>query len=164
MYNAILIVFSFCACGFGLLTANMNLSRRGNNLNFIPFSRPIHLKRLNRKGSLCKIIAKPKECIDLAERLDIFAVHYLVANVSLVIPSPNDVLISGTFQSKICWGLFQDNSTISSSFKSVLLNNLDPDIPKKVFMDHPEYDDEISSTGIVDVGEIVSQYLSLELD
>jgi len=59
-------------------------------------------------------------------------------------------------------GAVLDVEIIKSNFETMLLNNAENE-EKLSIDDETDYDDEVKSDGSIDIGEISSQYLALEL-
>ena len=76
----------------------------------------------------------------------------------------NTILIEGSLAATISNGEYFPNDNINSDFDTVLLDNSNSLLYDKINIDEAQdFDDEVGPNGEIDIGEIASQYLSLEL-
>lgn len=126
----------------------------------IEFSRPLKVDRVPRTGSFEVIRAEPDECLAMAERLGIPAVHSLSARLKA---SP--------------WrgGGLKVEGSLSADLEQVSIVSLEPfrhqvEIPVlRYFLPggaagDEELDVDVIESGHIDLGEVVGETLALELD
>lgn len=127
------------------------------------FSRIINIDQIPKlKPVLCRLLAKEEERKNLAERFDIPFLLYFAANVTLLRKDDITILVNGKFEMHLKSGDVLEKEVISSDFESVLLNNSGEGSGMSIET-ATDFDDEIKSDGNIDIGEIASQYLALEL-
>ena len=95
-------------------------------------------------------------------RLDLPQILYLSANVTLVRDDAVSITVTGNLEAHIKSGEYLDPEIIISDFDTLILDTSTGNAGISI-EEATDYDDEVSPTGEIDVGEIVSQYLSLEL-
>src|SRR5665213_3209934 len=111
--------------------------------SFTPeFSRPLLVDRVPRKGSHEHFQADPGECAKLAKRFSIHALHKLSARLLLMPWRGGGVKVTGTVKAEV-----------ERYF-----------LPANKIDDNIEDDADPITNGEIDLGEIVAETLSLELD
>eukprot|EP01041_Mallomonas_annulata_P014632 gene14632-31136_t len=145
------------------LDLSLNAKKQSNVIQSSPeFSRILNIANIPaRRPVLCKILAKDTELQALARRLDTYSVQYLAANVTVQRENPSAILVEGSFEAYIKDGEFLDAERVQYDFETLLLDTSGDGAVS--FEEATEYDDEVPPSGDVDIGEIVTQYLSLEL-
>ena len=123
------------------------------NVNQVPDSRPV----------LCRLVAKEKERIGLQERFDLPTIAYFSANVTASRPDASSVLIEGSLEAHIKVAKAAKLHRIRTDFDTMLLDTTGRAGADMKIEESMEYDDEVSVDGTIDIGEIASQYLSLEM-
>lgn len=128
------------------------------------FSRILNIGQLTGdRPVLCKLVAKETERMGLAARFDIPELLHLAANVTIVRRDTSTIYVEGVLEASISY-LVNEPETLTATFDTLLLDNVGKaDDTTLSFDDNTDYDDEVDEDGNVDVGEIVAQYLSLEL-
>lgn len=125
------------------------------------FSRVVNVDQIPPKRPvLCRIIAKENERIGLAQRFDIEEITYFGANITLSRHDENTIFAEGNLKAVWKAGATLDPDTITCDFDTTILDTKNGDLN---FEEEMDYDDEIRSDGNIDIGEIASQYLSLEI-
>lgn len=115
-----------------------------------------------RRPVLCKLLAKEKERIGLAERFDIPELTYFAANVTVSRQDPGTIMVKGTLEAHMKGGDIMPLEVITSEFDTMILDNTGASTG--VSLDEAmDYDEEVDKDGNIDLGEIAAQYLSLEL-
>lgn len=133
-----------------VVPVNPEFSRKVN-VGKVPFNRPV----------LCRVIAKEAERQGLCTRFDVFDLQYFGANITLSRQDDVSILIEGILEARIKHADVLDPETIVTDFDTTLLfNGASAGIS---FDDATDYDDEIDSSGDIDVGEIASQFLGYEI-
>lgn len=122
----------------------------------------IHTFMTEKRPVLCKLVAKENERKALCNRFDLPNLAYFAANVTVSKTGIATVLVEGTLEALITSPIMEEGQRIITAFETVLLNNIGAS-EKLSFDDNTDYDDEINANGDVDVGEIASQYLGMEL-
>lgn len=126
------------------------------------FSRILNAGKIPaRRPVLCKILAKDFELDGLTKRLDTFRLEYFAANVTIQRESSFGILVKGEFEAFIKDDEFLESERVCSDFDTLLLDTTAVDAIS--FEDATEFDDEVPSNGDIDIGEIVTQYLQMEL-
>jgi uncharacterized metal-binding protein YceD (DUF177 family) len=126
----------------------------------IEFSRPLKVDRVPRDGSLEEIAAAPPECAALAKRLGVPAVHAVSARLRANPWRGGGLKIEG----KLVADLDQLSVVSLEAFRhTVEFPVLRYFLPPGAAVDAGEDVDAIEA-GHVDLGEVVSETLALELD
>ena len=134
------------------------------------FSRIVNVGQVppNGRPVLCRIIAKEKERLGLSKRFDIDELTFFSANVTLTRRDSNSVHVTGNFEAQMKVAELVPAEVLMGEFDTLLLDNsgnggsyggdsyLD-------FSSNMDYDDEVGADGSIDIGEIASQYFSLEM-
>lgn len=134
------------------------------------FSRCLNVGQVSRRPVLCKLLAKEGERAALAERFDVPEISYFAANVTLTRQDELTIVVEGSIEAIITAGkasaalseLQLAPEKIVGDFTTLLLDNSSTKTPVD-FDSATDYDDEINEDGVIDIGEIAAQYLSLEL-
>ena len=135
----------------------------------LEFSRPIDLDEIEKNGLQREIIAEVQECVALAQRFGIPGLEDLRATLNIrKLDHGETVTVTGHMTAKVTQkctvSLDPFEADMSVELKQVFVRagapvteaNLDPD-------EEDTYDEEIEGNAI-DLGEMVAQCLSLELD
>ena len=128
----------------------------------IEFSRIVNSAQITeRRPVLCKVVAKDHERVALAERLDVYQIPYLAANITITRRDRASILVEGVLSAQIKDGEELDPYDVTCDFDTLILDN---SVGSGVsFEEATDYDDEIGPSGDLDIGEITTQYLSMEL-
>jgi len=133
------------------------------------FSRLLGLDEIDSDGSQCKIRADGEECAALARRFGILAVYGLSATLSFSKSTEGETVavrgrLSARVEQKCTVSLDPFDENISAEIDQIFVRTRDR--PMAIILD-PEKDeayDEIIEGNSIDIGEMVAQCLSLELD
>lgn len=127
------------------------------------FSRIINAAQVPaRKPVICKIVAKEKELAALATRLKVPGLKQFTAEITLSRTDATSILVEGTIVATVYNGEMFPEDEISEEFDTVILDN--SSLSEKISIeDAVDYDDEVGHNGDIDIGEIASQYLSMEI-
>jgi uncharacterized metal-binding protein YceD (DUF177 family) len=125
------------------------------------FSRPLTVDRVPRGGSYEKIAAGPAECMALAKRLDVAAIHALGAEMRATPWRGGGLKLEGALKADV-----EQVSVVSlEAFRHVVeypvLRYFMPP-GAEALADDADFD--IIAAGLVDLGEVVAETLALELD
>lgn len=117
------------------------------------------------------ITATPEECAALAERLDLRELESLTAKLSIRRVSGGSVLrVAGHIDAEVVQScvvsLLDVPSTISADFETFFTqdNEADNHAKELSFTAEDEDSPEMIVNGMIDLGEVVTQYLSLNLE
>ena len=111
---------------------------------------------------MCKLLAKETERVALAQRFDIPDLVFLGANVTMSRDDPMSITVTGTLEARIKAGEFLDAETIVCDFDTLILDNQEGKGGMSI-EDATDFDEEVGADGSIDIGEIVAQYLCMEL-
>lgn len=151
----------------------------------IEFSRMISINQVpTRRPVLCRLLAKDNERAAISRRFDLpeNALKYFSSNVTVAWKDSTSMIVTGKYAAKIQIEEqdvspsdteeseeleseldIKNFSVIKGDFETLLLYN-PPNAAVKIQLDEQEdYDDEIRSDGMLDIGEIATQYLGMEL-
>lgn len=114
------------------------------------------------------IEANAKECEALARRFDLRELSGLTAKLNIRrVTGGSSIRIEGDFEADViqtCVVSLQDvHGRVEGHFDTFLTEE-PPEAPGEVYIDDDETSPEIVANGMIDLGEMVSQYLSLELN
>jgi uncharacterized metal-binding protein YceD (DUF177 family) len=134
------------------------------------FSRPVAIEGLIPDKARHEVIeATPEECAALAKRFDLRELSGFRARVNIRrIPGGTTVRVDGDFEAEVVQAcvvsLLDVPSEIRASFDSYFTED---DVPEDEELDFDsdsaaEFPEKIEG-GVIDLGELVAQYLSLEL-
>lgn len=144
------------------------------------FSRPVKIDTIDTKGFQETLTATSEECIALANRFEVLAVRDLTANVEIKQESAKTTYhVTGTLNATVvqecvvsgqeiennikedfdAW--FTDESKIASFAHA--RQEKDEEGDEHEMRDESD-DPEKITNGVIDVGEVVAQYLSLAID
>ena len=130
--------------------------------SFTPeFSRPLLVDRVPRKGSHEHFQADPAECVKLAQRFSIHALHKLSARLLLVPWRGGGIKVTGTVEAEV------EQMSVVSLEVFATQNKFEVEryfLPANKIDDNIEDDADPITNGEIDLGEIVAETLSLELD
>lgn len=123
------------------------------------FSRPIEVARVGPQGSTESITADAKECVALAARLQLPAVHAVRARLHMKPWRGGGFKVKGEVKADIT----QVSVVSLEEFRSDVTFDVE-----RYFLPHvnAESDEEIDaiSDGIIDIGEVVAETMGIELD
>ena len=126
------------------------------------FSRPFSVAKLPKMGAHEKISAATTECIALATRMGLAALHELKATLLVKSWRGGGIKVSGHFTAD----LDQVSVVSLESFRTVISADVE-----RYFMPHVSAADDDSELeidpiegGVLDLGEIIAEALVLELD
>lgn len=163
-----LCLFAVCYCFHLPLRGNIahfGLHRSGHPSRDIPpkfFSRVIQSASvLEGKQSFCRLIASKSECESLSSFYQLANITSFESWLYLTRRKYVDIEIVGNFSVKLSRSILYPDRNISSDFDTKLLDSSCG--IKKSFANEADYDDEISSDGTIDVGDISAQYLIMNL-
>lgn len=142
----------------------LNVKQSSSSVKITPeFSRIIHVDKLPaQRPVLCKLLAKESERAALCERFELPELAYFSANVTLIRSDRHSINIDGKLEAHIQAGEFNDIEILTAEFDTLVLNNYGA--AEAIDLDEAaDYDDEVSPTGDIDIGEVAAQYLALEL-
>ncbi len=124
------------------------------------FSRPLIVDRVPRKGSHEVFAAEPKECAALALRLDVPAIHSIKAHLIATPWRGGGLKVTGEFKVDL-----EQVSVVSlEPFRHTQKFDVERYfLPPKIAIDGVEEDADIIDNGIVDLGELVSETMGLEI-
>ena len=127
----------------------------------VEFSRPLQINRVPALGSRDRLAAEDKECAALAARLGLFKVHSLSAFLTSMPWRGSGLRITGKLQAE-----FDQVSVVSLE---IFRSSIECDVERYFLPPHKsgqdsEIDSDIIQDGVVDLGEVVSETLVLELD
>ena len=127
----------------------------------IEFSRPLIVDRVPRKGSHEVFAAEAAECKALAARIDLPAIHSLKAHLVATPWRGGGLKVTGEFTADL-----EQVSVVSlEAFREIHKFEVERYfLPPKIAIDGIEEDADIIENGEVDLGELVAETLSLELD
>ncbi len=127
----------------------------------LEFSRPLIVDRVPRKGSHEIFAADANECEALAKRIDLRAIHQLKAHLIATPWRGGGLRVTGGFEVDL------EQVSIVSLEAFRLKHKFEVDryfLPPKITIDGIEEDADPIENGEVDLGELVSETLALELD
>jgi len=133
------------------------------------FSRILNVGSIPEKRSvLCKLLAKPSEREGLALRFDLPELTHFAANVTVRRQDPYSIKIAGTIDAQItASSTLLPPQDIYGSFETLVLDSVSfggaSSSEAISLSEATDYDEEVASNGDIDIGEICSQYFSLEL-
>ncbi len=127
----------------------------------VEFSRPLLTDRVPRKGSHEVFAAEPKELLALAKRFNLPALHSLKAHLIALPWRGGGLKVTG----KVTAELEQVSVISLEAFRSTV--NFDVErffLPEKMIVDASEDDVDPIENGEIDLGELVSEAVALELE
>ena len=127
----------------------------------IEFSRPVIVDRVPRKGSHEVFAAEPAECTALALRLDLPALYSLKAHLVATPWRGGGLRVTGEFEVDLEQVSVVSLELFRKSYKFEMERFF---LPPKISIDGIEEDADTIENGEVDLGELVSETLALELD
>ncbi len=134
------------------------------------FSRPIAVEGLTPDKTRTETIeATPEECAALAKRFDLRELSDLKAKISIRRVTGGMVKVEGEVQASVvqaCVVSLQDvYADVKAKFDTYFTENEgDLKDDEELIGEDDEDVSEMISNGIIDLGEVAAQYLSLELD
>ncbi len=130
------------------------------------FSRPLDVTRVPPQGSIERISAEPRECIDLAQRFGLPALHSLEAELRVSRWRGEGLKIKGRFTADIdqtcVVSLDTFRSLLADEFESYFLPAGNSAGTGSAVIE--EGDAEPFENGIIDMGEAVAEAVALALD
>lgn len=128
------------------------------------FSRILNIEQLPpNRPVMCKLVAKETEKLGLANRFDLELISYFAANMTAVRADQRSILVEGSLEAHIKVAEMAKIERVRSNFDTLLLDTTSAGVAGIDIEDAMDFDDEISDSGNIDIGEIASQYLSLEI-
>jgi len=135
------------------------------------FSRTVFLEKIEPyKPKTETLTATPEECAALARRFDLREVSGLTADVTCERTADGKLIrISGVARADVvqaCVVSLQDvPGEVEARFESIFTETGDEmDADESFDIDLGEDDNPVGGNGVVDIGELVAQYVALELD
>jgi hypothetical protein len=131
----------------------------------VEFSRPLDVTRVPPQGSLEAIAAEPQECVDLARRFGLPALHSLEAELQVSRWRGEGLKIKGRFTTDldqtcvVTLDIFR--SRLSDEFENYFLPAGTSGADSAVI---EEGDAQPFANGIIDMGEVVAEAVALALD
>lgn len=138
------------------------------------FSRPLAIEGLTPdKARIEKVVASEAECDALAKRFDLQSLSGLTGKLSILRVSEGNIIrVEGDIEAEVvqtCVVSLQGvPAQIRAHFDTYFTEDgkegfdLDPDL--NIELSEDPADDVVVSNGMLDLGELVAQYMSLELD
>ncbi len=125
------------------------------------FSRPLIVDRVPRMGSHEVFSAEPAECLALAKRFDLPALYNVKAHLVALPWRGGGLKVTGKIEVEL-----EQTSVISlENFRSTQKFNVERYfLPPKILTNAVEDDADPIENGEIDLGELVSETLGLELD
>eukprot|EP01039_Chlorochromonas_danica_P006219 gene6219-6857_t len=151
-----------------LLAKKSSSSSSSSNLPKPEFSRPLNIAQIPLKRPvLCRILAKESERQALAHRLDLSGLSHFSANVTVGWQDlqRTTLFIEGTIEAHMSAEMIQEDEVIKVKFDSTVYNGRgggEGEGEEEEEVEH-DCDEEVDSQGNIDIGEIASQYLAMEL-
>lgn len=136
------------------------------------FSRPVRLEEIAGSGGLTQVLrASPEECARLAARFGLLSLRRLQAEVTLC-PAVGAaaVLLSGRLEADVTQACVVTLEPVASKVVSQFAVRYisgglaEESAGEEVELDFAEEDVEPLAGDIIDLGEVVAQYLALALD
>lgn len=133
-----------------------------SKLHQLEFSRPIEVARVPKLGSNEKLVAAPAECLDLARRFMLPAVHSISATLQAKpwrgggLKVWGEALVDMTRESVISLEEFRTTQTVAVE-RYYLNIKIEDESDSELEIDPIE-------NGFVDLGELVAETIALELD
>ena len=125
----------------------------------LEFSRPIEVARVSPLGSHEKIVADEKECLALARRLKVPAVHAVSAHLVIKPWRGGGFKVNGT----VTADLDQESVISLEVFRSTMDFEVERYFLQRV--DEASEDDiDVIENGVIDIGEVAAETIGLELD
>ena len=154
-------------CGTSSSCAAKSKGKKGAQKYTVPvpeFSRVLNAGQIpSNRPVMCRLLAKEKERAGLALRLGVPNITYFSANITSHRSGPGSIIIAGKLEAHVKGGEFYSEE-VTGSFETQVLDNTGWDAGSRVSLaDAQDYDEEVSPDGDIDIGEIASQYLSLEM-
>ncbi len=134
------------------------------------FSRPITVEGIvSDKAMSVSIVASAEECAALAERFDLQSLSGLKGKVTILRVSEGKIIrVEGTIEAQAVQTCVVSLQAVPSRVRTAFDTYFTEDGDEGDAQDFSlELEDEVSDVmadGILDLGELVAQYLSLELD
>jgi uncharacterized metal-binding protein YceD (DUF177 family) len=135
------------------------MSRRGNEPH-LEFSRPLLVGRVPAGGSHEKLKADAKECERLAKRLKVKAIHTLTAEMKVRPWRGGGLKVAG----KALVDLEQTSVISLEDFRQTMELEIERYFLSHAPNPHEELDVDVIDGDAIDLGEVVSETLALELD
>ena len=140
---------------------NLKLAKKSNEIIKTEFSRLLNVAQVPQmRPVLCRLLAKPEERLGLSKRFDIPELTYFASNVTVRWQDSASLLVTGRFEARLKSGELLDEEVYSNDFESLILNAAGSSVS---IDEATDYDEAVDANGDIDLGEISSQYLALEL-
>lgn len=127
----------------------------------VEFSRPLDARRIAKTGSVECIAATPEECLALARRIDLPAIHALSAELTARPWQGGGLKLEGTLEADIDQISVVSGITFRARVVAPVTRFF---LPPGASFDPDEADVDILSEGEADMGEVVTESLLLALD
>lgn len=127
----------------------------------VEFSRPIPVDRIPKGGSYEKVKADAAECLALAKRLDVPALHALSAEIRATPWRGGGLKLDGFLVADLDQVSVVSLETFRSEVRFPVLRYF---LPPGAVNSEEEDDADPIEHGEVDLGEVVAETLALELD
>jgi len=131
------------------------------------FSWPFAVDRLGTSPVTVSIVAKPEQCARLARRLGLVAIERLAASATLRrLPGVDIIHVDGRFEADIV----QTCVVTLAPFQTHVVDELEgdfggaPEAAAEVSVAMDEDPPEPIENGVIDIGELAAQFLSLSLE
>lgn len=133
------------------------------------FSRPVRIKDLKKRVTHLDVEATPAECRALAERFGLPSLASLAATVSIErLAKDRAVRVAGTISARLTYlsvvSLEPFEAAIEERFSEVLTSNAESGQQTEVDLPPDDENMGLIEDGGFDLGEVISQNLSLLLD
>lgn len=125
----------------------------------VELSRPIEVARVSKLGSHEKLIADGKECLSLAKRFDVPAVHAMSAVLHIKPWRGGGFKVTG----EATVDLDQVSVVSLEQFRSVIVIVITRYFVAKLD-ETSEEDLDVIENGVIDIGEVVAEEVALELE
>jgi len=135
----------------------------------VELSRPFKIDTLTLKGNSQHIEATERECQQLAKRLEVVALNFLMADVNISAGVDDVITVTGSLDAEVTQICVVSgnriNNPVSTPFELQFSESSPYDESEEDEVDFQEVQPpEPIENGIIDLGEIVSQFLSMEID
>lgn len=135
----------------------------------VELSRPFKIDSRNLKGNTEQIEATEQECQQLAKRLEVITLNYLRAKVKILAGVDDVITVTGSLDAEVTQTCVVSGGKIVNPVSTTFELQFSESSPYKESDDddvdfQEEQPPEPIENGIIDLGEIVSQFLSMEID
>ena len=129
----------------------------------LEFSRPIRVTHLPAAGLALRLEAGPAECIDLASRLGLLALHGFWSELHLKPETAGGVRVTGTLNASVEQACVVSLEPVSQRVHEAFTLRIlrEGETPSE----DPDSEDEVETVdGRAELGEVLAQLLALALD